>query len=200
MKIPVVAALVGLLVIGVACSPAPSQPDISAQAPSDTLVPSSQDPALPGSEGTGGAPGEVITHAVTSDSGVKLDLPRVTFGTQCLTLSISLSGKQLPSEGAAGEAPKVPMVDAVVLYEGSVLEMQPRLGGGGGGGGGDGSFQMSQETVYEMDSPLPSSAPFPLTVDLTIDETYGFDSPLHFAVQAEPNSSSRCGLPEVTPP
>jgi hypothetical protein len=162
-----------------------------------------QESSSPAAERTGAESGEVVTHGVTSDSGVKLDLPRVTYGTQCLVLSISLSGEQLPSGGeggGAGEAPSVPLVDAVILYQGSELELEPRLGGGGGGGGGDGSFQMSQETVYESASRLPSSAPLPLIVELTIDESYGFHSPLRFSVWAEPNSSSRCGLPEVTAP
>jgi hypothetical protein len=137
---------------------------------------------------------EILSGPVVSGTGVTLELPRVTQGTSCLRLILAASGV-LPPEGAAQDfRPPPPMIEAAFFQDGSVLVAKPMGGGGGGGRGPDGSIGLGQETVYKVETMLPSGDLLELTVELEMDPFFGFDSPLRFLVQAEPDPSTHCGL------
>jgi hypothetical protein len=85
------------------------------------------------------------------------------------------------------------IMDAVIFIGGSELELEPR--GGGGGGGGDGrSFDIGQEMVYALRTPLPPDVSVPMVLELTLEPSLGFAAPLSFALQAQPDVSAQCGL------
>jgi len=142
----------------------------------------------------------LLTHPITSSTGVILEVPRVTHGTDCVTLSVSLSGIYPPDGSPPDYTPPAPVIDATIIYGGSELVLEPQGGGGGGGQTPDGSLVVGQGTVYESATPLPLGAQLPLIVELTLDSTFGFVSPLQFAVRGEPDDRPNCGMQVSTVP
>lgn len=184
-----------LLILGSACSSTEPQsvddaPVVPLAQPTETSAPP---PVVP-AEMMAAAPMESHSTSVTSGTGVTLELPRVTYGAHCLSLNVALSGIFPPNGAASDYTPQPPVVNATFFSGSSALEVHPRGGGGGGGQATDGSFDIGQETVYEVSAPLPLGAPLPLNVQLTMESSLGFESPILFTVQAEPDDSLHCGL------
>lgn len=189
-----VVTLVGCLLMTAACAPAPSQAAPPAAAPSTlaaNLAPTA--PPAPEQPATTYAP-TLITDAITSSTGATLDLPRLSHGARCLRLNVALHGIPLPAGAPPDYEPPMPTImDAVIFIGGSELELEPR--GGGGGGGGDGrSFDIGQEMVYALRTPLPPDVSVPMVLELTLEPSLGFAAPLSFALQAQPDVSAQCGL------
>jgi hypothetical protein len=169
MKPRIYPILLAIPLLGVACTP--------------TSVPGASDP--PGQE--------IHITPATSPTGVTVELPEISYRERCLVLSVSVSGAHLASIPESNEGPPLPIVAATIFQNGTELELEAKAGGGGGGGGGDGSFQMEQQTIYNLGSPLSANTALPLIVELTMADYLGFDSPLRFSVQAEPDPSIDCG-------
>lgn len=169
----------GLLLLLCACAP------LRAQGP--TAAPEPAQPA------TGPAQG-LLTGPVISSTGVRLELPRLTHGADCIRLNVALSGIYPPSGAGPDYRPPMPIVDAAILYGGSDIALEPHGGGGGGGQGEDGAFGIGQEMVYEIGTQLPADVPLPMILDLTLDDTLGFEAPLRFAIQGEVDPAPNCGL------
>lgn len=189
-----IAMLAGLIFLGAACSPAPSLslPTPKAPSPSPPTASTAVPPA-PTEEAAVSLPA-LLTHPITSSTGVMLEVPRVTHGTGCVTLSVSLSGIYPPDGSPLGYTPPAPVINATIFYGGSELVLEPQGGGGGGGQTPDGSLVIGQGTVYESTTPLPPGAQLPLIVELTLDRYFGFVSPLQFAVRGEPDDRPDCGM------
>ena len=193
MKTIHIAMLVGLILLGAACSPAGSQTPPTSKAP--TPSPPTATPVVsPGpTEDAAVSLPELLTHPITSSTGVILEVPRVTHETGCVTLSVSLSGIYPPDGSPPDYTPPAPVVDATIFYDGAELVLEPRGGGGGGGQTPDGSLVIGQGTIYESSTPLPAGVQLPMIVELTLDSFFGFVSPLQFAVQGEPDERPNCG-------
>jgi len=135
-----------------------------------------------------------LTHAVTSSTGATLDLPRLTHGARCLRLNVALHGVPAPSGAGPDYVPPMPIVAVTLYYGEAELSMQPHGGGGGGGQREDGTFDLGQEMVYVLSTPLPADVPLPMVLELTLDPSLGFEAPLRFALQAQPDVSAQCGF------